>query len=259
MTLTEDWQYAFAGYLTGLDETVPATIASDEKADAQERMDLYAGAYRARLVDSLGEDFPGLWSMLGDDQFYRLCLEYIRRHPSVWTSIRWFGSHMVEFLKTNPPYMDFPQVAEMAAFEWAQGLVFDAEHSPSLSLDELVARTPDQWPDMHFGFSPAMQRLDMEWNIPLLWAALDREDPELPELEQQPCPVGWVLWRQDLVPGWRRLDVDEAWALDRAREGVSFAQICEGLLEWVDETHAPLRAAGFLKTWVGHCLVSRIY
>ncbi len=51
--------------------------------------------------------------------------------------------------------------------------------------------------------------------------------------------MGWLLWRQDLVPSWRRLDVDEAWAIDRAREGMCFGGICEGLLEWVDEQNAP--------------------
>ncbi|WP_456446666.1 HvfC/BufC N-terminal domain-containing protein [Thiolapillus sp.] len=254
----EDLQHAFGNYLTGADTTVPATVAGDDKADAKERMDLYAGAYRARLVESLGVDFPGLWAMIGDDQFYQLCLDYIRQHPSTFPSIRWFGSHMVDFLREQEPYAGYSQVAEMAAFEWAQGLVFDAEDAQPLSVDDLAAMAPEQWPDMRFSFTPALQRLDLEWNIPLLWAALDREDDALPELEQQPYPVGWLLWRQNLNPGWRRLDVDEAWALDRAREGACFADICEGLLEWVDEDHAPMRAAGFLKTWVGHGLICAI-
>lgn len=88
------------------------------------------------------------------------------------------------------PSIGYSQVAEMAAFEWAQGMVFDARDA-----QHLAAMAPGQWPDMHFSFTPALQRLDLEWNIPLLWAALDREDDALPELEQQPCPVGWLLWR----------------------------------------------------------------
>lgn len=93
-----------------------------------------------------------------------------------------------------------------------------------------------------------MQRLDLSWNIPLLWSAIDQQEDPLPDLEEQAFPVGWLLWRQDLVPSWRRLDVDEAWAIDRAQEGMRFSEICEGLLEWVDELNAPLRAEGFIKT-----------
>ena len=258
MKSLEALQHAFGGYLTGASEVIPPGVAGDDRADARERMELYAGAYRARLVESLGVDFPGLWGMIGDEQFYQLCLEYIRQHPSTWPSIRWFGSHMEDFLRNTPPYADYPQVAEMAAFEWAQGLVFDAADSPVSTLDELAALPPESWPGMRLAFIPAMRRLDLEWNIPLLWSALER-DEELPEPERQEYPRGWLLWRRELTPSWRRLDVDEAWALDRAGEGMCFADLCEGLLEWIDEEHAPRRAAGFLKTWVHDGLVAKIY
>jgi hypothetical protein len=250
-----DLQQRFADYLHGGGGDVPATVIGDDNADARERMDLYAGAYRARLVDSLGVDFPGLWTMLGDEQFYQLCLDYIRRHPSSYPSIRWFGNRLPEFLRQNAPYNEYPQVAEMAAFEWAQGLVFDARDAAAVSLETLAEVSPQEWADMCLEFVPAMQRLDLSWNIPLLWSAIDRKEDPMPELEQQGYPVGWLLWRQDLVPGWRRLDVDEAWALDQAREGECFGNICEGLLEWVDEQNAPVRAAGFIKTWVSHRLI----
>ncbi len=83
----EELQHAFGNYLTGADTTVPRNVAGDDKADLKERMDLYAGAYRARLAESLGVDFPCLWVMFGDDQFYQLCLDYIRHHPSTFSSI----------------------------------------------------------------------------------------------------------------------------------------------------------------------------
>ncbi len=152
----EELQHAFGNYLTGADTTVHGTVAEDDKADLKECMDLYAGTYRARMAESLGVDFPCLWAMIRDEQFYQLCLDYIRHHPSTFSSIHLFGRHMVDFLREQEPYAGYSQVAEMAAFEW---------------------------------------------NIPLLWAALDREDDALPELEQQPCLVGWLLWRQNLNPG----------------------------------------------------------
>jgi len=47
----------FAHYLTHREGEVPG----DDNADEKERMDLYAGSYVARLVEVLGEDFPGVW------------------------------------------------------------------------------------------------------------------------------------------------------------------------------------------------------
>ena len=46
------------------------------------------------------------------------------------------------------------------------------------------------------------------------------------------------------------MEVDEAWALDQARAGLNFPELCEGLCEWIDAEHAANRAASFLKQWV---------
>ena len=142
-----DLQQRFAAYLLGAEDSiVPASVVGDDKADARERMDLYAGAYRARLVGSLGVDYPGLWSMLGDEQFYALCLDYIRQHPSRHTSIRWFGDRLPAFLGKTPPYDAYPQVAEMAVFEWTQGLVFDDADVTAIGIGELAGLPPGDWP-----------------------------------------------------------------------------------------------------------------
>jgi hypothetical protein len=57
---------------------------------------------------------------------------------------------------------------------------------------------------------------------------------------------------------WRSLEVHEAWALEQATNGVSFAQICEGLLEWIDESQVALVGAGFLKQWVSDKLITSL-
>jgi hypothetical protein len=54
---------------------------------------------------------------------------------------------------------------------------------------------------------------------------------------------------------WRSLEVHEAWALESAVKGANFADICEGLLEWIDEQQVAITAAGFLKQWVSDQLV----
>ena len=105
------------------------------------------------------------------------------------------------------------------------------------------------------GMVPALRRLDLRFNIPQLWSAFQGgEDP--PAMEENDFPRAWLLWRQELNPHWRLLDVDEAWALDQAIAGMSFGEICGGICEWVDAQHAPMRAASFIKTWVAAGLVS---
>ncbi len=250
-------QSAFARYLTERRGEAPSLIVGDEKADAEERMDLYAGAYVTRLIEALENHYAGLWGLVGDEQFWELCHRYIARHPSTFRSIRWFGDRMARFLAEEEPYREYPFLAEMAAFEWAQGLVFDAADTDRVTEAELQQLSPERWGFLRFRFAPAMQLLDLRWNVPALWQALDREETP-PDPERNEVPVVWLIWRQALDPRWRPLEVDEAWALEQARQGAEFATLCEGLLEWVDAANAPLRAASFLRTWLQHGLVAGV-
>jgi hypothetical protein len=66
------------------------------------------------------------------------------------------------------------------------------------------------------------------------------------------------LWRRDFKTYWRSLEVHEAWALEQAVNGADFAEICEGLLEWIDAEQVALTAAGFLKQWISDQLLVRL-
>ena len=57
---------------------------------------------------------------------------------------------------------------------------------------------------------------------------------------------------------WRSLEVHEAWAIEQAGLGADFAEICEGLLEWIDEAQVALVAAGFMKQWISDQLLDRL-
>ena len=113
------------------------------------------------------------------------------------------------------------------------------------------------WPGLSFEFKPAMQWVDLYWNIAQTEHAVDIGET-LPDPQRNEFPQRWLLWRREFKTHWRSLEVHEAWALEQAREGASFAEICEGLLEWIDAEQTPLIAAGFLKQWIGDQLITRL-
>jgi len=81
---------------------------------------------------------------------------------------------------------------------------------------------------------------------------------DVPAPLESDYPQAWLVWRQDLKTWFRSLSVDEAWALDAARTGESFATICEGLCEWIDARNVALHAAGLMKQWITDGIVSGI-
>ncbi len=104
---------------------------------------------------------------------------------------------------------------------------------------------------------PSVSRIDLEWNTPQLWAAIDEgADPIAPEKLEH--PYAWLLWRKELLNYYRSLDIDEAYSLDSAIQGGDFSNLCEGVCEWIDEEHAPARVAGFLAGWINEDLLINI-
>ena len=250
-------QEKFQSYLLRPDNSMDRLISSSERVAAQVRLTIYADAYRLRLLEALDTDFPGLHSLAGDEEFDRLGRAYIDAHPSGHFSLRWYGNHLTEFLCSTAPWRDHPVLAEMAAFEWAMSLAFDAANDGAITLEDVAAIAPDAWGDMRLQPHASVQRVDLLWNVPLFWKAVEA-DSELEAPQAGEHPVGWVIWRQGLNTHYRSLTVDEAWALDGLLAGQDFASLCEGLCEWVDPDNAAAHAAGLLRRWVQDGMVRGI-
>ena len=248
MTALLDLQRGFQACVLGETDAPPATVAGTGTASAEERMSVYAEAIRLRFLEVLGEDYPGLWELMGDDQFQTLGCAYAAAHPSHYRSIRWFGRRLPEFLCAAAPWRDHPVLGEMALFEWSKSELMDAADSPVVAMDDVAAIPPDRWAGIRPRLKPAVRRLTLEWNVPGLWSAIDRGDAPPPPARVEQA-VDWVLWRDDLRVRWRSVESGEAWALRACADGKDFGAICAGLSERSGADGAALRAATCLKQW----------
>lgn len=250
-------QEDFQGYLLSGDVRVQSQVLGSEQVSTMERLAIYADAYRLRLLEALDTDFSGLHALLGDAEFDAMGRAYIAANPSPYFSLRWYGDRLSEFLRTTEPYSKYPALAEMAQFEWTKSDAFDAAESPVAGIEDMAAISPEAWPGLTFRPHPSLRRLDLYWNVPAVWKAYDAGE-EPPALEGSEYPVAWLLWRQDLLTYFRSLSVHEAWALDALLRGDSFANLCEGLCEWIDTQHVAVHAAGLLKQWLMDGLIREI-
>ena len=257
MTALRDLQRGFQARVLGEADTLPATVARAGAVSAEDRMQVYADAIRLRFLDVLGQDYPGLHALAGDDRFRTLGLGYAAAHPSHHPSIRWFGRHLPAFLRSTAPWRDQPVLGEMARFEWAKGELLDAADSPVVGIEDIAAIAPDRWAAMQPRLKPAVRRLALEWNVPRLWTAIDRGDAPPPPVRMERA-VEWLLWREDIVVRWRSVEPDEAWALQRCAAGGDFGSICAGLCRRVGEEAAAFRAATYLKQWAADSVLEAV-
>lgn len=223
---------------------------------ARERLAIYADAYRLRLIEVLADDYPALKVMAGE-RFAPLARDYIETHPSRVCNARWYGAELPAFLRAAAPWSQQPALAEMAALEWAMTLVFDAADEPLADIEAAGKLRPEAWSAMAPVPITALRRLALRWNVGEIRKAVDRKTPP-PAAQALAAAEPWLVWRKDLTVYYRLLESDEAAALDAARNGARFAQLCETLARQLDESQVAARAAGLLKRWLDDRLIREL-
>jgi hypothetical protein len=228
-------------------ERIVDAVESTPRVPATTRLAIYSEAYRLRLTDALASTLPRLQQLLGNEEFARVAGEYIDLSPSSFASIRWFGDRLSALLDRS--YRHQPWIAELARWEWAIAISFDAADADPIGVEALGAVAPEHWPTLKFEFHPTVQVLRMKTNAPMLFKALsdDASPPEGVKLDE---PQAWLIWRESLKTQYRSLTADEAAALDHARTGGTFESLCDKLCEWHEPEAVPMQAAGMLKRWV---------
>lgn len=213
---------------------------------------VYDHAYTMRLLEVMGEDFPAVHTLLGDDAFATAARAYLAEHPSTRRSIRWLGEKFADWLRTASPWHGRPVVADMAAFEWALGLAFDAPDAVPLPLDAFAAVPPEAWPELAFTIQPALSTFDLTFDVaPFQQAVANDRDPDSAP-ETFPVPQTWAAWRdaETLIVRYRALEGDEARGLSVVRAAGPFAALCEEVAKAGTPHDPALRAAELLRLWV---------
>jgi hypothetical protein len=235
--------------LLGEESVIEAHIADTPPLTKEARLGIYRHAYLARLIEALRDYYPVLHQILGDEDFEALGTAFVRAHPSVHRSIRWYGREVAAFLRVEPPFAEQPILAEIANFEWSLAESFDSADEGVLGRGALASVEPAEWAHLTFRFHPSVQRLTFEWNTVAVWKALSAEEAP-PAPERFADAVEWLIWRRNLENYFRSLDPLEVTALDAGLEGHNFAQICGALSLQLPDDEVPLRAASLIATWL---------
>ncbi|WP_158772583.1 HvfC/BufC N-terminal domain-containing protein [Cobetia sp. L2A1] len=230
-------------------------VVSDALASAEERLGIYATAYRLRLFEVFGGDFEAVHTLIGDDAFGLMCREYLRAHPPSHYSIRWAGQYFPAFVAAREPERSL--VTEMAAFEWALGLALDAPDITPLSIETLQQLPPESWPELMLAAHPSLNLLTCHYDTPAVWKAIDNDEPPRPPVISD-TTTPWLVWRQltQAAPEvhYRSLETLESLVLKAilaaGDEGLSFAALGELLAPEVGAEEAPGAAINLLIQWL---------
>jgi len=251
-----DLQQNFMNYVLGESSDMVEKIESTPALSAKGRLDIYATAYKLRLKEAITTDYAKLHSYLGDEQFDTVMERYIDKYPSHITNLRYYSINMPILLREEPPFNQMPVLAELATIEAAFADSFDAEDHSFVTINNLAELAPEAWTTLQLKFQKSVQVLAIEYNAFAIWQALSSEETP-PEANKLNPVVSWVLWRKaDLVSHYRALDAAEFAALELAMQGENFSVICERLLDFFSEEETPMKAVGYLQSWIQEEMLS---
>nr|WP_256490107.1 DNA-binding domain-containing protein [Ideonella oryzae] len=233
----------------------PEMLAAEGPLPGLRGAQVYHHAYRARLHDALADSFPCLHRYLGDAQFAELACWHAETLPPRVRSLGEYGADLPARLAAR--YRRHPEVAELAALEWALRRVFDAADVPAWTPADIASEGPEaclaQWPVQH----PTLSLLWLHTAAPTLWQALhtlpggqDDESPTLPALQQPAEPRPVLVWRKGLQPHFMSL-VDPAEAAWLALLGEPGQSIARSLVELEARGQAPAQAV--FAQWLARC------
>ena len=136
-----------------------AVVLPNARMTSRERIDIYTRMYFARLHEALGQDYPALRGVLGDDAFERLARGYVAAHPSRSHSLNFLGRAFPAFLTRAPRVPDRAAAVDIARIECAMSEVFDEEEARPLTPGEVALVPPGEWGRARLDTIPAFRLL----------------------------------------------------------------------------------------------------
>jgi hypothetical protein len=204
-------QAAFLDALRASEESLPERslfATPPAEATAQDRWGIYRNAYRTRLTETLGEDYPAVARILGPAAFTSLAARYLAAHPPSSHDISRAGDRLPEFLLADPLRAELPFLADLARFEASLAAAVVASDFAPPGRAEL-ARRIEAIVETPLALAPGAAYLDSRWPLADLWACRDLADEEI-SLEVEGRPSRLAVFRDGLAVRWRAVSDDEA-------------------------------------------------
>jgi hypothetical protein len=230
-------------------EIAEEIVKPNDRLTSVERLEIYNRVYWFRILSSLADDFPGLRSVVGQENFDKILLAYLTELPSESFTLRNLGSRLEAWLRQHPEFTPGQEriALDMVRLEWADIEAFDAAEFPKLTQDELQALGEDPV----FQLQPNLFLLDLAYPVDeFLLQVRETEEPEsdiasnvvimehsdAKPHKQYPLPKAkktfLAVHRQDNIVYFKRLK-PEAFALLRAlRQGQPLSQAIESSVNW---------------------------
>lgn len=219
----------------------------------------YRNNYRTALVDALRSVFERTERLVGEASFARAAAHHLIVHPPFSWTLDLAGEGFDATCATL--FTGDPDVAELAWLEWAMHRIFVARDARPIDLAGFAASTAGygerDWAGLRLRFMPGIALRGVRYDLERLWSSLgDTDGRAAVALLDQPAHA--VVWREGERPVFALLSGHEGAALAAMRDGASYGEACELLVETLGEEEAIAAAGAMLGRWLYEGLVEAL-
>lgn len=243
--------------------TVERVVTRSRSLSALDRLDIYANAYFARLLECFRGEFPVVRRAVGEDVFDEFAIGYLQSFPPRSYSLNRLGEQFARFLRAMPLGDEEGEdrwanlIIDLAVLEWSIGEVFDGpgcEGARLLDMEQLWALPATRRPEVVLEPVACLRLLAQRHPLLEYYSALrDERDAPLPE----PADSFLALTRRDYEVRLHELTnaqyvllaaLMEGDSLGRAIERIAAADAdSEALASSLEEWFRDWAAAGFFR------------
>lgn len=157
-------------------EQIEEVVCRSRNQTSIERLQVYANAYYARLLECLRGEFPALVHALGQETFDGFAFAYLQTYPSTSYTLGNLGRNFPRFLKETrpadaadderPSWPDF--LIDLATVERTYSEVFDGpgiEGEQILQAEDLITVLPEKWPEARLVPVPCLRLLTLTYPV----------------------------------------------------------------------------------------------
>jgi len=246
---------------------VEAIIKPNDRLTSFERLEIYNRVYWFRILSSLAEDFPGLRAIIGQKNFDKLLVAYLKDCPSESFTLRNLGSRLEAWLRDHSQFAPRRHriALDMVRLEWADIDVFDSAELPKLTEKELL----NSGEDPKLRLQPYVRLLDLSYPVDdLLLNIREQQEPETDIasnvfLEREhhtrsrrlklprPKKTYLAVHRQEMIVYFKRLEPEGFALLRELQQGKTLSQAIEASVNWSNQKvdHITENVRGWFANW----------
>lgn len=156
----------FARSLIDPDRAVPDGLTGDPA-----RFNVYRNNVAVGLQDILGETFPVVRELVGDEFFSAMARAFIQALPPRSPVLIDYGGGFADFIDGFTPARSLPYLADVARLEWARHESYHAADAEPASIDVLTGGNPSDIENLRFQMHPSLRLMRSDWPVASIWQA----------------------------------------------------------------------------------------